>query len=124
MVPEALSESLLNQNTVVFTPSSMTLINDFLCLILQTVGYRDHLDLHAHGTANQASINVSDMLDFFVPLPGLAEQEEIARFISEELGKFDTLTAEAQRAIDLLQERRTALISAAVTGQIDVRGGV
>jgi len=33
-----------------------------------------------------------------------------------------TLTAEAQRAIDLLQERRTALISAAVTGQIDVRG--
>ena len=32
-----------------------------------------------------------------------------------------TLTAEAQRAIDLLQERRTALISAAVTGQIDVR---
>jgi type I restriction enzyme S subunit len=34
------------------------------------------------------------------------------------------LTAEAQRAIDLLQERRTVLISAAVTGQIDVRGAV
>lgn len=33
-------------------------------------------------------------------------------------------TSEAQRAIDLLQERRTALISAAVTGQIDVRGAV
>ena len=38
-----------------------------------------------------------------------------------ELTKFDTLTVEAQRAIALLQERRTALISAAVTGQIDVR---
>jgi len=36
--------------------------------------------------------------------------------------EFDALTAEAQRAIDLLQERRTALISAAVTGKIDVRG--
>ena len=35
---------------------------------------------------------------------------------------FDALTAEAQRAIDLPQERRTALISAAVTGKIDVRG--
>jgi type I restriction enzyme M protein len=35
--------------------------------------------------------------------------------------KFNTLATEAQRAIDLLQERRTALISAAVTGQIDVR---
>ena len=41
-----------------------------------------------------------------------------------ETAKLDTLTAEAQRAIDLLQERRTALISAAVTGQIDVRGAV
>ena len=36
--------------------------------------------------------------------------------------QFDTLSTEAQRAIVLLQERRSALISAAVTGQIDVRG--
>jgi type I restriction enzyme S subunit len=54
-------------------------------------------------------------------LPPLAEQTAIAEFLEAELAKFDTLTAEAQRAIDLLQERRTALISAAVTGQIDVR---
>ena len=44
------------------------------------------------------------------------------RFVARRLAKFDALTAEAQRAIDLLQERRTALISAAVTGKIDVRG--
>ena len=41
-----------------------------------------------------------------------------------ETARFDTLTAEAPRAIDLLQERRTALISAALTGKIDVRGAV
>jgi type I restriction enzyme S subunit len=47
---------------------------------------------------------------------------ELARaFGPAETGWFDTLAAEAQRAIDLLQERRTALISAAVTGPIDVR---
>ena len=56
-----------------------------------------------------------------VPLPPLPEQTAISDFLEAELVKFDTLTAEAQRAIDLLQERRTALISAAVTGQIDVR---
>ena len=55
------------------------------------------------------------------PSPPISEQLEIAKFLETELAKFDTLTAEAQRAIDLLQERRTALISAAVTGQIDVR---
>ena len=54
-------------------------------------------------------------------LPPLPEQTAIAEFLESETAKFDTLTAEAQRAIDLLQERRTALISAAVTGQIDVR---
>jgi type I restriction enzyme S subunit len=45
----------------------------------------------------------------------------IASFLEAETTKINELTAEAQRAIDLLQERRTALISAAVTGQIDVR---
>jgi len=58
---------------------------------------------------------------FPVPLPPMREQEQIADFLDDHAGRFDTLTAEAQRAIDLLQERRTALISAAVTGQIDVR---
>jgi len=54
------------------------------------------------------------------PFPPIAEQLEIAEFLDTGLAKIDALTAEAQRAIDLLQERRTALISAAVTGQIDV----
>ena len=56
--------------------------------------------------------------------PPLPEQRQIASFLQIELSVFDTLTTETQRAIDLLQERRTALISAAVTGQIDVRGAV
>ena len=57
-----------------------------------------------------------------MPIPGLREQSEIVCFLDAETTKLDTLTAEARTAITLLQERRTALISAAVTGQIDVRG--
>lgn len=67
-------------------------------------------------------INVEEIRSFLMPSPPPSEQAEIATFLETEVAKFDTLTAEAQRAIDLLQERRTALISAAVTGQIDVRG--
>ncbi len=55
-------------------------------------------------------------------IPPLAEQQGIVTFVEGQTARFDGLTAEAQRAIDLLQERRTALISAAVTGKIDVRG--
>ena len=55
------------------------------------------------------------------PLPATSEQTAIAAFLDRETAKIDALTAEATRAIDLLKERRTALISAAVTGKIDVR---
>ncbi len=55
------------------------------------------------------------------PKPPLSEQVTIANYLDEMTVKFDALTAEAARAIELLQERRTALISAAVTGKIDVR---
>ena len=60
-------------------------------------------------------------LDMRMPLPPREEQQEIVAHLREQLQKWDALVDEAQRAVDLLRERRTALISAAVTGQIDVR---
>jgi type I restriction enzyme S subunit len=54
-------------------------------------------------------------------LPPVAEQRAIGAFLDGRLSRFDALMAEARRAVDLLGERRAALISAAVTGQIDVR---
>ena len=71
--------------------------------------------------AAQPHLNAEELGSCFFLLPPAKEQDTIVQFLAAELAKFDTLTAEAQRAIDLLQERRTALISAAVTGQIDVR---
>jgi len=56
-----------------------------------------------------------------IPRPSLTEQRAIVGYIREQTAKLDLLAVEAQRAIDLLQERRAALISAAVTGKIDVR---
>lgn len=59
---------------------------------------------------------------FVIPVPPLEEQREICDFLETELTKLDTLHREAVVAIALLAERRSALIAAAVTGQIDVRG--
>jgi type I restriction enzyme S subunit len=72
--------------------------------------------------STRSRIPLSVMSSRKIALPPLLEQKQIASFLRSEFTKFDTLTAEAQRAIALLQERRTALISAAVTGKIDVRG--
>ena len=73
------------------------------------------------------AITSSDFAQFYfmpVVLPPAVEQQDILAFLASQTSSFDTLILEAQRAITLLQERRTALISAAVTGQIDVRGAV
>jgi type I restriction enzyme S subunit len=67
---------------------------------------------------------MEDLGNIPIPVPPLAELKEILFFLDYETTKLDTLTAEANRAIELLQERRSALISAAVTGQIDVRKAV
>ncbi|WP_337236252.1 restriction endonuclease subunit S [Proteus faecis] len=123
-VPAELDGSLLNQNTVVFSANVNVLEQLYLFFLLQTDGYRDHLDLHAHGTANQASLNVSDMLDFKYSRPSLSEQIEIVDFIQNYNLKFDALETYCDTAIKYFQERRTALISAAVTGKIDVRDWV
>ena len=68
------------------------------------------------------SLNASQIGNFQLALPPRVEQTAIATFLDRETAKIDTLMTEARTAITLLQERRTALISAAVTGQIDVRG--
>jgi type I restriction enzyme S subunit len=64
---------------------------------------------------------IGDLKNIPAILPPIAEQVEIAAFLDTETAQFDTLTAEANRAIALLQERRSTMISAAVTGKIDIR---
>jgi type I restriction enzyme S subunit len=54
-------------------------------------------------------------------MPPLSEQEEIVGFLDAETTKIDALVGNAYAVIDLLKERRSALIAAAVTGKIDVR---
>lgn len=69
-------------------------------------------------------INIFELKRARVPVPPSCERDEIAVFLDAETAKLDALTTEAKRNISLLQERRSALIAAAVTGQIDVRGVV
>lgn len=75
-------------------------------------------------SSNATTIEViysETMASLFIPLPPLAEQKAILHFLDTETARLDALTAEATRGIALLKERRSALISAAVTGKIDVR---
>lgn len=57
-------------------------------------------------------------------MPPFKEQQAIVEFLDAEIAKIDDLVNEARCAIALLKERRSALIAAAVTGKIDVRGQI
>ena len=66
-------------------------------------------------------INVEEIRNYWVASPPNEEQDEIADFLQSKSNRYDQLIKKAETAITLMQERRTALISAAVTGKIDVR---
>lgn len=76
------------------------------------------------GGAIQLHFNVSAAKEILISFPPLVEQCEIATYLSLITARLDTLTETATTAIALLQERRAALISAAVTGKIDVRAAI
>jgi restriction endonuclease S subunit len=67
------------------------------------------------------AINESEMATYELAAPPEPEQRPIAAFLDRETARIDALLAKVREAIDLLKELRTALISAAVTGKIDVR---
>lgn len=95
-----------------------SLKSEFLLQVLRSMAdeFRRMMMGSTHNT-----IYMPDIQGLRFALPPLSEQEAIVAFLSRERDRIDSLIAEAERAVLVLQERRTALISAAVTGQIDVR---
>jgi type I restriction enzyme S subunit len=67
------------------------------------------------GTAGQQRVPDYFVINFRLPLPPLTEQRAIAAFLDRETARIDALAAKKERLIELLQEKRTALISHAVT---------
>lgn len=95
---------------------------NFVAAYLGTAEARSQIELDATG-ASSSMLNIGQavVLNLLMPLPDVAEQNEISEFIVTDTARLDALTAEAELGIALLKERRSALIAAAVTGQIDVR---
>ena len=69
-------------------------------------------------------VNRETLNDLRLAVPPLSEQDRIADFLDRETAKVDGMLAKVGTAIERLQEYRAALITAAVTGKIDVRGTV
>jgi type I restriction enzyme, S subunit len=90
---------------------------------LQTATYRDQVAALRVGTSSSMqNLSYEDFREIRIALPSLEVQRSIANALDRETMQIDVLSAKAREMIDELKERRQALISAAVTGKIDVRG--
>lgn len=94
--------------------------NEYLAWLLRGTASEtlNRLDEAGHGTK---ALRMEAWTSLKLPFPAEQEQTEIAKFLAAETAKLDDLALQANSAIDLLKERRTALISASITGKIDVR---
>ena len=119
VVPDELEGANLTQDAarVAYTKATH---GHWLLYALRSKGVFGQLEAGALG-ATIKGINIRDLKRARIPVPPRSEQPEIASFLTAEARKFEGLSSMMRSAINHLKEYRTALISAAVTGKIDVR---
>lgn len=96
------------------------LLNEFLYWSLLSTWFTSFVILESDRVA-MPKINREKLAEISLPIPPTHEQIEISEYLKKQTSTVDVLLDKARSGIELLQERRTALISAAVTGKIDVR---
>ena len=114
-------EATINQHVAFIEPRGRELLPTFLHDWLNANYSRLRHDSTDWGST-KAAITCGDIRAYPLPLPSLDEQEAICQFIGSKSSLIDGLIFSANENVNLLYERRSALISAAVTGKIDVRG--
>ena len=96
------------------------LLPEYSYLLITSNGVISELSLESKGSTME-NLNTETLGRVRLPVPPVSEQNKILNYVKDVSGRFSILIDDASLAIKLMQERRSALISAAVTGKIDVR---
>lgn len=121
VVDSADAGSYVSQHVALVRLRARRFLPRYVGYVALSVFGQQQLALGAYG-GTKIQLSLEDIKSFVVPRPSLSEQEQIVRELDDLLADTDQLIGAAGSAISLLRERRQALISAAVTGQIDVGG--
>jgi type I restriction enzyme, S subunit len=120
VVSDDLAGGNLTQDTVRIALRHELVDTRFVVWALLSRQTTDYWDREIMG-ATFRRLNLGTLAKTPIPLPSMKEQRRVAAYLDEHTAKIDMLIAETERFIQLARERRSALITAAVTGQIDVR---
>ncbi|EXB73469.1 restriction endonuclease subunit S [Acinetobacter variabilis] len=122
LVPENVQENLLLSDKIFRIHLSKDCDSRFFTLLLATPYMRTLIERAISGAEGMANnITKTAILEFISAIPPLDEQLQLVVYLNQKIETFNSLIEKSSRAIEVMQERRTALISSAVTGKIDVR---
>lgn len=113
-------EATVNQHLAYITPDQDRWHPDYLMWLL-TGAYDDLRRISEENGSTKGGLTCEALKKLRVTAPPIEEQRRLASHLDEQTSKIDTLIAETERFIELARERRSALITAAVTGQVVVR---
>lgn len=117
-VPKAIDNLVCGYHLTLISPNPKQLRGAFLARCLEAAGLRDQFRIAANGVTRYG-LNTQDIRCFVIPVPPLDEQQAIAAFLDRETARIDALIGHKERLIALLEEKRQAVISHAVTRGLD-----
>jgi type I restriction enzyme, S subunit len=123
VVPAWLEGANLTQTTARIAIDSSAGSGFFFAYVLQSEVGRINVRMDMKGAA-QPGLNLGHIAKWRVPVPPIARQHQIVEELDRQTSQLDAMSARVGQGIERLLEFRSALISAAVTGKIDVRGEV
>ena len=119
VAPANLGPAMVKADCYRFRLNTNRAMPEFIALALSATARSECGYLATGATRDRLNLGLASAR--VVPLPPLNEQAEIVASLNRDTARIDLLTEKTQRSIDLLKERRAAFITAAVTGQIDLR---
>lgn len=120
-VPETMEGVVCGYHLTLIRPNQENVLGEFLFRTYQALGVRDQYYYNANGVTRYG-LGSYWVDNGVVPVPPIDEQREIADYIDKQLRIIEDMKLNVESEMEKLGEYRTALISAAVTGKIDVRG--
>src|SRR5699024_2849771 len=105
---------------IIISPIQSVMSSSFLNYTLASRPVTEQTRMFTRG-AGLPRISIANLASIEISIPPIGEQVQIVRHLDEQTSRIDALIAKAEEHIALARERRAALITAAVTGQIDVR---
>ncbi len=119
VVPEGVEPGIINPRLIRIRVNQLV-SPVYLTMLMRSSVVFEQFSLWSRGGTMDV-INIGTLSGIVLALPPASEQQAIHRYVSHEAERIDALVNKTERSIELLKERRSALITAAVTGQIDLR---